>query len=83
MRKNNQILEDEVDFDINKLINIFEEGETSDEYSKLIDYGLPLPTVSKISDNKISLENLKNKEFDHSKFDDYEKIIIEETMNLL
>ena len=50
---------------------------------KLIDYGLPLTTVSKISDNKISLENLKNKEYDQSKFDEYEKIIIEETMNLL
>ena len=83
MKKNNSMSNVEVEFDINRLINIFEEGETSDEYSKLIDYGLHLTTVSKISDNKISLENLKNKEYDQSKFDEYEKIIIEETMNLL
>ena len=83
MKKNNSMSNVEAEFDINRLINIFEEGETSDEYSKLIDYGLPLTTVSKISDNKISLENLKNKEYDQSKFDEYEKIIIEETMNLL
>jgi hypothetical protein len=83
MKKNNPMSDIEAEFDINRLINIFEEGETSDEYTQLIDYGLPLTTVSKISDNKISLEKLKNKEYDQSKFDEYEKIIIEETMNLL
>ena len=83
MKKNNPMSDIEAEFDINRLINIFEEGDTSDEYTQLIDYGLPLTTVSKISDNKISLEKLKNKEYDQSKFDEYEKIIIEETMNLL
>ena len=83
MKKNHPMSDVGAEFDINKLINIFEEGETPEEYSKLIDYGLPLATVSKICDNKISLEKMKNKEYDQSKFDEYEKIIIEETMNLL
>ena len=83
MKKKHPMSDAGEEFDINKLINIFEEGETPEEYSKLIDYGLPLTTVSKICDNKISLEKLKNKEYDKSKFDEYEKIIIEETMSLL
>lgn len=71
------------DFDINRLINIFEDGETSEEYSKLLDYGIPITTITKISNNKISIENLKKRNYDSKIFDEYEKIIIEETINLL
>ena len=71
------------DFDINRLINIFEDGETSEEYSKLLDYGIPITTITKISNNKISIENLKNRNYDSKIFDEYEKIIIEETISLL
>lgn len=71
------------DFDINRLINIFEDGETSEEYSKLLDYGIPITTVTKISNSKISVENLKNQNYDSNLFDEYEKIIIGETISLL
>ena len=71
------------EFDINKLINIFEEGETAEEYSKLIDYGLPITTVAKISDNNISMEELKSHNFDENLFDSYERLIITETLNLI
>lgn len=71
------------DFDINRLINIFEDGETSEEYSKLLDYGIPITTITKISNNKISVENLKKRNYDSKIFDEYEKIIIEETISLL
>lgn len=82
--KKNKIIDlDDYTFDINKLISIFENGRTEDEYSKLIDYGLPLTTVTKIADNKISLDDLKRQKFDQSKFDDYEKMIISETVYLM
>ena len=83
IKKNKTIDLDYYTFDINKLISIFENGRTEDEYSKLIDYGLPLTTVSKIADNKIGLDDLKRQKFDQSKFDDYEKMIISETVRLI
>lgn len=70
-------------FDINRLINIFEDGEAPEEYSKLIDYGIPMTTVTKISNNKISLSDLKKQDYDSSCFDEYEKIMINEAINLL
>ena len=72
-----------MDFDINRLINIFEDRETSEEYSKLIDYGIPISTVNKISSNKISYEDLKNNNYNSNCFDEYENIIIKETIRLL
>lgn len=73
----------DMDFDINRLINIFEDRETSEEYSKLIDYGIPISTVNKISSNKISYEDLKNDNYNSNFFDEYENIIIKETIRLL
>lgn len=70
-------------FDINRLVNIFEEDKMSEEYSKLLDYGIPISTVAKISNNKISIDNLKNQNYNSKVFDEYEKIIIEETISLL
>lgn len=83
MKKNNANKISDADFDINCLINIFEDGEAPEEYSKLLDYGIPITTIDKASNNKISIEDLKNKNYDSVVFDEYEKIIIEETINLL
>lgn len=83
MKKNSTNKISDADFDINRLINIFEDGEAPKEYSKLLDYGIPITTVAKAYNNKISIENLKNKNYDSKVFDDYEKIIIEETISLL
>ena len=83
MAKRKELFSNMESFDINTIVNIFEDGETSEEYTKLIDYGLPFSTVNKISDKKLSLEALKSQNYDQSIFDDYEKIIISETMPLL
>ena len=83
MKKNNANKISDADFDINCLINIFEDGEAPEEYSKLLDYGIPITTIAKASNNKISIDNLKNKNYDSKVFDEYEKIILEETMSLI
>lgn len=83
MKKNNANKISDADFNINRLINIFEDGEAPEEYSKLLDYGIPITTIAKASDNKISIDNLKNKNYDSKVFDEYEKIILEETMSLI
>ena len=83
VKKNKRLDILQTEFDINKLINIFEDKDTKEEYSKLIDYGLPITTVGKISDNGISLEDLKKEKYDDKNFDNYEKIIIHDVVNLL
>lgn len=71
------------DFDIAKLINIFEDGDTTEEYERLLDCGLPITTINKISDNAISIDDLKSRKYDQSHFDDYEKIIINEMIDFM
>lgn len=73
----------DVNYDINKLINIFEDGEIIEDYEKLTDYGLPISTVRKIAEAKISVESLKMLSYDNSKFDEYENIILKETLPLI
>ena len=83
VKKNKESDIHQTEFDISKLINIFEDRDTKEEYSKLIDYGLPITTVDKIADSGISFEDLKAKKYDDKSFDDYEKIIIQEAIDLL
>ena len=70
-------------FDLNKLINIFEDGETSEEYNKLIDYGLPILTVEKIIKKGLKIYEIKNNQINYDDFDEYEKIMIQELIELL
>lgn len=83
VEKNEQIDLGKAEFDINKLFNIFEDRNVKDEYSKLIDYGLPITTINKISDSGISFDDLKSKKYDDGIFDDYEKIILDEIIVFL
>lgn len=71
------------DYDINKIINIFEDGDSDDEYLQLLDYGIPITTVNKLAENKISLENIKQGGYDKSKLDTYEAIILDEAAALI
>jgi len=71
------------DYDINKIINIFEDGDPDDEYSQLLDYGIPISTVNKLAENKISIDNIKRRDYDKSKLDTYEGIILDEASYLL
>jgi len=52
-------------------------------YEKLSDYGLPISTVKKIAEAKISMDNLKQLLYDNTKFDTYENIILKETLPLI
>lgn len=70
-------------YDIERIISIFEDGETDEEYNKLIDYGLPITTVKKMSEANIKIEDIKCNEYAKNNFDDYENIIIEEIAKLL
>lgn len=81
--KNKQLELLQTEFDINKLINIFEDRDIKEEYSKLIDYGLPITTIDKIVDSGISFDDLKAKRYDDENFDNYEKIILLEAASLL
>lgn len=83
VNKNKHFDLSQAEFDINKLINIFEDRDVKEEYTKLIDYGLPMTTINKIIDSEISFDNLKTKVYDDKNFDDYEKIIIREAVEFL
>lgn len=83
IRKNRSFLLKEDEFDIKGIINIFEDGESPEEYSKLVDFGLPFSTVGKIASSGLSIEDLKTQRYDHEYFDEYENIIINETIPLL
>lgn len=71
------------DYDINRIINIFEDGDSDDEYAQLLDYGIPITTVNKLEENKITLEHIKNGDYDKSILDTYETIIIDEAAVLI
>lgn len=70
-------------YDINKIINIFEDGDSDDEYLQLLDYGIPVTTINKLIENRILLESIKRGDYDKSKLDAYEAIIIDEAAPLI
>lgn len=70
-------------FDILKLINIFEDGYSENEYIKLIDCGLPPTTINKLSEKSINLERIKNQDYDDANLDSYEKIILNEIIEYI
>lgn len=83
IKKNNINCVNEKEFDIYKVVDIFEDGLIDENYSKLIDYGIPQITVDKIISNDITIQNIKSGNYDSSIFDSYEKIIIKDVVNLL
>ena len=70
-------------YDTKRIIDIFENGDTPEEYLELIDHGLPFLTIEKIKKQRISIDDLKKDSFDDSMFDEYERILIEEIVPLL
>lgn len=71
------------DYDINRIITIFEDGDSDDEYLPLLDYGIPITTVNKLAENKISLKSIKQGDYDKTKLDTYEAIIVDEAATLI
>lgn len=68
--------------DTKKIILLFEDGSVFDDYSKMTDYGLPNDLIMKLSDNQITMNEIKNKEFNTNLFDNYENTLIEEFTNI-
>lgn len=81
--KNDISIPSDKGFDIKELINIFEEGNFEKEYKCLVDYGLPMMLLEKLSINKITLKSLKNKTFNNKVIDEYENIIISDAMKYI
>ncbi len=69
--------------DTKKITLLFEDGSVFDDYSRMMDYGLPNDLIVKLSDNQITMCNIKDKEFDTNLFDNYENTLIEEFINIL
>lgn len=74
---------DKSKLDVKKISLLFEDGSIYDDYSKMIDYGVSNDLIMKLHDNKISIQILKSGEYSQSLFDEYEKLLIEEFLNIL
>lgn len=83
VEKSNINLPSEKGFDIKKLVNIFEDGDYDDEYTKLTDYGLPMTLISKLSTNKVSLDDIRDLNYDSTSIDSYENMMIKDIASLL
>jgi Superfamily II helicase len=81
--KNHIEIHSEKGFDIKKLVNIFEEGDFEGDYKQLIDYGLPISLLNKLSTNKVSFENIKSQYYDKKILDNYENIMVNDIAKLL
>lgn len=71
------------ELDSKKAVLIFENGNISDKYDSLIDYGVSNDIIIKICDNKISYDELVNMNFDQSIFDEYELIVLKEFSDIM
>ena len=62
---------------------MFEDGDISYDYTKLIDYGISNDIIIKLHENKISIDQLQNQNYNKELFDEYEMIIINEFLQIL
>lgn len=58
----------------------FEDGELSEEYQQLTDYGIPMITLKKLKDNQISMNDLVESNGWQDILDSYEKMMLSEYM---
>lgn len=66
------------DLDVKKISLLFENGEVNQNWERLIDFGISNDLIMKLEKNKITVEQVKSNDYDHSIFDDYEKIILQD-----
>lgn len=71
------------EIDSKKAVLLFENGNTSDEYESVIDYGLSNDIIIKLNENNISYCDLLDLRFDVDLFDEYELIILKEFSNIM
>lgn len=69
--------------DVKKITLMFEDGDISYDYTKLIDYGISNDIIIKLHENKISIDQLQNQNYNKELFDEYEIIIINEFLQIL
>ncbi len=69
--------------DVKNITLMFEDGDISYDYTKLIDYGISNDIIIKLHENKISVEQLQNQNYNKELFDEYEMIIINEFLQIL
>ena len=75
-------------YDISKLdpkksVVFFENGDISSEYEELVDFGISNDLILKLKENNILYSDLINMKVDNDIFDDYEKLIIKEFVDLI
>lgn len=70
--------QDFIEFDVKKITLSFEEGNSSEEYSELIDFGISNDLILKLIKNSIKKKNLIENDFNNSLFDEYENIVLNE-----
>lgn len=66
------------ELDPKKAVQLFENGNDNDEYDALVDYGVSNDIIIKITENKISYKDIITDKYDHSIFDDYEALVLDE-----
>ncbi len=69
--------------DVKRITLLFEDGNIYEDYVKMIDYGISNDLIMKLYDNEITLEKLKNKDYETNKFDEYELLLIDEFLNIV
>ena len=70
--------------DVQKIVMSFEDGIIDDEnYRVMVDFGLSNDLIKKIKDNNIRVNDIINKSFDKSIFDDFELILFDDFIKVM
>lgn len=62
---------------------LFEDGGISNEYKRLLDYGIPMITINKIKENNIDEKDLMDKYEQLEELDKYEKMILRDCLEVI
>lgn len=69
--------------DVRKLTLMFEEGSVEENYSKLVDFGIPNDMINRLTSYRISMSQVKNNDYQQSIFDEYERLLLDDARQLL
>ena len=69
--------------DTKKISLLLEDRSIYDDYSKMIDYGISNDLIMKLHENQITVENLRQGKYSKSSFDEYELLLIEESLEIM
>ncbi len=84
INKNNLMQKfDSTKLDSKRTVMLFEDGTNNEEYNSLIDYGVSNDLIIKISEAKISYDDLVNFNFNKTIFDEYEIMVINDFVKII